>query len=275
MSDFNPLQKYFRQPKIYISLPSKGLYYAPNSFQGDYNTVPIMAMTGMDEILMRTPDALFNGEATFKIIESCCPYVKNSKGIPGLDVDTFLMAIKIATYGPMLRIGQTCEACGHENEYELDLNNLVEHFKTLRFENLIQISPDLSIKIRPLTYEQLNYFGLENFKLQKITLQAPAIEDEEEKIKVIDQIFNDLSELQLTLMLASIESVQIDGVSVTDQRHIAEWLKNMEKDIFDTIKEKLEENKNTWNAPSQTVQCGNCNASSVVRPVLDQSNFFV
>ena len=41
------------------------------------------------------------------------------------------------------------------------------------------------------------------------------------------------------------------------------------------LKEKLEENKNTWNAPSQTVQCGNCNASSVVRPVLDQSNFFV
>ena len=75
MSDSNPLQQYFRQPKIFISLPSKGLYYGAGSFQGDYNSVPIMAMTGMDEILMKTPDALFNGEATFKVIESCCPFI--------------------------------------------------------------------------------------------------------------------------------------------------------------------------------------------------------
>lgn len=274
MSDFNPLQKYFRQPKIYISLPSKGLYYAPGCFHGDYGNVPIMAMTGMDEILMRTPDALFNGEATFKIIESCCPYVKNARGIPSLDVDTFLMAIKVATYGPSLRISHTCESCGHENEYELDLNQLIDHFKSLKFSNHIQINPELSLKVRPLTYEQLNYFSLENFKLQKTTLQAPDIKDEEEKIKLVDQIFADLSELQLTLMLASIENVQIETVTVTDQAHIAEWLKNMEKEIYDTIKEKLEENKNAWAVPDQPVKCGNCEADGTVKPMMDQSNFF-
>ena len=79
MSNSNPLQQFFRQPKIYISLPSKGVYYPPGVFQGDYSNVPIMSMTGMDEIIMKTPDALFNGEAAYKVIESCCPFIKNAK----------------------------------------------------------------------------------------------------------------------------------------------------------------------------------------------------
>ncbi len=28
MNPANPLQKFFRQPKIYVTLPSKGLFYA-------------------------------------------------------------------------------------------------------------------------------------------------------------------------------------------------------------------------------------------------------
>jgi len=275
MSDFNPLQKYFRQPKIYISLPSRGLYYAPGSFQGDYNTVPIMAMTGLDEIVMRTPDALFNGEAAYKVIESCCPYIKDAKSIPSIDVDTILMAIKIATFGPTLRIEQTCPHCQHENEYELDLNILIEHFKTQRFVNHLDIDQNLSMKIRPLTFEQTNYFGVENFKLQKTAFQAQDIQDEDAKTNTVNQIFSDLSELQLTLLLASIESVQVDNTTVTDQTHIITWLKNMEREIFDLIKNKLEENKNNWSAPEQEVQCGNCQTASTVKPVLDQSNFFV
>jgi hypothetical protein len=275
MSNPNPLQKYFRQPKIFISLPSKGLYYSANCFQGDYTNVPIMAMTGLDEILMRTPDALFNGEATYKIIESCCPYVKNAKGIPSLDIDTLLMAIKIATYGPTLKVGHNCQHCGEENEYVLDLNVLIDHFQNLKFVNTIQIDSALTIKIKPLTYEQANILSLENFKLQKTTLKASSIDDEDEKIKVVDEIFKDLSELQYSLLLASIESVQIEGMIVTDPAHISEWLRNMEKNTFNAIKEKLEENKNAWNVPNQQVQCGNCQADNTITPVLDQSNFFV
>ena len=44
MTANNPLQKYFRQPKIYMALPSKGLFYPPGSLLGDYNNVPIFGM---------------------------------------------------------------------------------------------------------------------------------------------------------------------------------------------------------------------------------------
>ena len=67
----NPLQKFFRQPKIYISLPSKGIFNKLGSIQGDFSNLPVYGMTGMDEILMKTPDALLSGETTARIFESC------------------------------------------------------------------------------------------------------------------------------------------------------------------------------------------------------------
>ena len=62
---------------------------------------------------------------------------------------------------------------------------------------------------------------------------------------------------------------------VTDQKFILDWLKNMDRDIFNIIKEKLEENKNKWQYPDQPVKCGNCSTDGTIKPVLDQSNFFV
>ena len=33
----NPLMKHFRQPKLFIDLPSKGLFYAPGSLEKTEN----------------------------------------------------------------------------------------------------------------------------------------------------------------------------------------------------------------------------------------------
>jgi hypothetical protein len=275
MSNNNPLQKYFRQPKLFITLPSKGLYYPPGVFQGDYNNVPIFAMTGMDEIIMKTPDALFNGESTVRVIESCCPYIKKAKHIPSIDVDTFLLAIKLATYGEKITVAHTCTSCSNENHYEFDLRTFIDHFGELKFINHLTIDENLSIKIKPLNYEQISYFNLENFKLQKTLSQVGTLDDEDKKIQVIDQVFADLSELQLTLFLTAIESIHADGQIVTDQTFILDYLKNVDREIYNKIKEKLEENKSAWNLPLQDVKCGECSATNKVDMVLDQSNFFV
>ena len=93
----NPLQQFFRQPKIYISLPSLGIYTIPGVIQGDVSNLPIYGMTGMDEILMKTPDALMTGESTVKVIESCCPVIEDAWDLCLLDLDIILTAIKIAT----------------------------------------------------------------------------------------------------------------------------------------------------------------------------------
>jgi hypothetical protein len=270
----NPLQKFFRQPKIYISLPSKGLYYEAGSLAGDYSKVPILAMTGIDEIILKTPDALFNGESTIKLIESCCPYIKDARNIPVIDIDAILAAIKIATFGNTATVTKTCNNCGTESDYDLPLNSIIDYFSNLKFNNKVVLDNQLEITIRPLKYSEMSYFSMENFKLQKILNQAADLDEESKKAK-INEIYITLSELQLELLTLTVEAVMVDNLLVTEKDHINEWLQNVERSVFSSIKKKIEDNKDLWEVPSTPVKCTECGTENKVQLSLDQASFFV
>jgi hypothetical protein len=90
----NPLSQYFRQPSIYIKLPSGGQFYPPGALDMPPNgELPILPMTAVDEITYRTPDALYNGVATVDVIRSCVPNIIDPWCIPVIDVDPLLIAI--------------------------------------------------------------------------------------------------------------------------------------------------------------------------------------
>ena len=269
----NPLQKYFRQPKIYIKLPSKGLHYEQGVLTGDYNNVPIFAMTGMDEIIYKTPDALFSGEATIQVIQSCCPYITDASKIPSTDIEAFILAIRIATFGESLTIDKSCYNCGTDNTYEIGLNHLLDHYNTLTFENTIQVTDEISIRIRPLKYSEMNHYSVENFKLQKTLNQLDTVPQDEQQA-YINQIYKDLAALQLDLFLTSIEAVRVDQETVVDKNMISQWLENSDRDLFANIKKLFEKNREDWAAPKQKVVCANCKSENEIDIVLDQSNFF-
>ena len=271
----NPLQKYFRQPKLFVSLPSKGLYYGPGDIQGDSNNVPVFAMTGMDEILMKTPDALFNGESTVKVIQSCCPYITNAKAIPSLDIDTLLVAIRLATYGDQLSVSHVCKACGTENDFDIDLKTVIDHYANINFDSKVD-HLDLIINLKPLSYQQLTDFNVENFKLERMLAQLTGTElAEEEKTKFIEQIYEKMADIQLKVIIESIESIRTPEVEIADTMQIIEFLKNIDSIFYNAIKTKLETNKELWSMPAQKVKCASCEAEDSVTVVLDQSNFFV
>ena len=66
----NPLLKYFRKPAIYVSLPTKG-NFNPEIEQTIIDEVGVLPMTAIDEIALRNPDALLNGEAMISLMKSC------------------------------------------------------------------------------------------------------------------------------------------------------------------------------------------------------------
>jgi hypothetical protein len=270
----NPLQKYFRQPKLFVALPSKGMFYREGALEGDHSNMPIFGMTGMDEIIMKTPDALFNGEATVKLIESCCPYIKDAHAIPSLDVDTLLTAIRIATYGDQITVSNTCKNCGVENEYEIDIASIIEFYSTKEFNNRIEIK-DIIINLRPLSYEEMTKFNTENFKLQRTLYQLNEVTDPGARQTALDEIYAKLAELQVDLFLMSIESVQTPETIVSDKEFIAEWLKNSPKDMYNVVKDRLEQNKEEWDVPKRDVECTDCQTMDQIQISLDQSNFFV
>jgi len=270
----NPLEKFYRQPKIYIQLPSKGAYYPEGVLDGDALNVPIYAMTGMDELIMKTPDALFNGEATVRLIESCCPYIKNAKFIPSLDTDTLLAAIRIATFGDSITITHKCEKCKEDNSYDISAQNIIDHYSKLPYDNKLEL-PQMTIYFRPLTYDQITLFNIENFKLQKSLVQLAVIEDTEKRQNVLDEIYGNLGLLQASIFIASIESIQLEETIVTDSAQIAEWISNCDREYYTKIKEHLEKIKTVWSMPKSKVKCTNCDHEELVDVSLDQSHFFV
>jgi hypothetical protein len=269
----NPLQKYFRQPKIYISLPSQGMFNRLGTIDNANGQIPVMSMTGMDELLLKTPDALMNGDATVKVIQSCVPNIKNAWEICNLDLDILLVAIRIATYGNNMDLGHTCPNCSSENEYTANLMNVVDHFSKCRYDNKIVID-ELTIFIRPLDYKTMTEFNLKNFELQRQLKQSFDLEDEDARLKIIADIYERLSVIQNESYIASIESIQVPDAVVNEREYIAEWVVNSEKSMFDSIKQQIEKNNKSWSIPEMTVKCDSCGHESNLSIQMDQSNFF-
>ena len=138
MSSF--LQKYKRQPKLFIDLPSQGKWYNDTIIQdGKVESMPVFGMTAMDEILLKTPDALFSGEATAQVIQSCIPNILDPWRLVGYDIDFVLIAIRIATYGETLPVVVECPKCTEKSDADVNVPappslDLSESFKSVDAE---------------------------------------------------------------------------------------------------------------------------------------------
>lgn len=270
----NPLQQYYRQPKIYINLPSKGVYNPPGSLTGDPENMPVYGMTGMDEIIAKTPDALLTGESTARVIASCCPSIKDPWQLSAIDISTVMAAIRIATSGNMMAIEHTCLNCGTVNDYDVDLNKVIDHFRNKQFKTDIELE-SLTLKLQPLSYKTANEFSLRNFRTQQQINQTKDLTDDAVRQEAVNKLFKELGELQKDIYLAGIEAVQTRDTVVNDRGFIKEWLENCDKNVFDKIRELNETNLKEWEIPGFPVECDNCQTKVTLTIDLDQSSFFV
>jgi uncharacterized protein YlaN (UPF0358 family) len=269
----NPLQQYFRQPKVYISLPSQGVFNELGTLQGDATNMPVFGMTGMDEIVVKTPDSLMSGESTVRVIQSCCPVIKDAWKLSTLDLEVVLAAIRIATYGNEINISHTCPHCKTSNDYTLDLSKVIEHFKSFAYNGKVNLDK-LTINLRPLTYKQATEFNIKNYNLQRRLAQTTTLEDEEQQKNIIQDLFKELGVLQNEIFSSSIDSVEIADKVVNEREFIMEWLQNCDKDVFDRIKEQFETTRIQMRSPPFEGECDNCHEKNAVYLDLDESSFF-
>lgn len=237
----NPLANYMRQPKIYISLPSQGRYWPERSIQMPENgELPVYSMTAKDELVFKTPDALMNGQAMVDVIQSCFPNIKNAWDIPTIDMDTILIAIRLATYGEILPFKHRIPIINEDVEYEIDLKVLLDQQLGNIWEEEIIINPELAIYVKPLSYKHMTRISLKSFETNRI---MTAINDEnltdEKKLEIFNQSFSKLTDLTVNLISDSIYKIVTPEVEVTDPRTILEFVNNVDKAIFDKINKHL------------------------------------
>lgn len=243
----NPLQKYFRQPKIYIQLPSQGKYYPVGSIDIPENgQFPVYPMTARDEIMMKTPDALVNGETTVSVIQSCMPNIKNAWDVPNIDLDVILVAIRIASYGETMEVGINVPVTNEERTYDLNLVQMMDTMTSMQYENSVTID-DLTVHIKPLTYRDFTETSMKTYEEQKIfnILNNDDISTEE-KLAKFNTSFRKLTDLTIITLEKSVQRITGDGFEVTDPLHIREFVNNADKSVFKHIIDHIEAQKDKF-----------------------------
>jgi hypothetical protein len=284
----NPLSKYFRQPKLYVTLPSQGKWYAQGAIEMPENgELPVYSMTAKDELVFKTPDALLNGQATVDVIQSCMPNIKDAWKMPSIDLDVCLIAIRLATYGEMMTLTLKTPVTGEEKEMQVDLRQLLDNFANLEYSDTVMM-PEMSIQLRPLTYREFNTGALKTFEEQRIfNIVNDEKIAEEEKLQAFTNSFAKLTELTVDMMCKGIKSITMpaedeesDPIVVSDQKHIMDFIRNADKQFFNKVQKHLEGEREkfqlkplTAEATPEEIEKGVPETYEV--PItFDQSNFF-
>jgi len=279
----NPLNKYFRQPSLYVTLPSKTNYPPHVVTATQTGELGVMPMTAKDEIRFKTPDALMNGQGVVDVIQSCVPDIKDAWQIKSYDLDTILIAIRIATYGETMEINFNVPGANQSVAHTINLPSLLDEISRINITNEFSLKDGLKITVRPLTYKDMTDTSLQTFQQQKMysAIQDSQLSDEE-KAKRFNDAFKTLTDLNTSILLKNIESIiMADGTIITDPVHIKEFADNANTTVIKEIENHLTDLRTQgavkplqMKATEEQIKLG-APATYNVPITFDSSNFFV
>jgi hypothetical protein len=275
MNPNNPLQQYFRQPAVYVKLPSQGEFYPPGTLKpsvtGEY---PVYPMTAIDEITYRTPDAMFNGQATISVIQSCMPDILDAWAIPAMDMDTVLVAIRIASYGHEMEFNSTCPKCQTDTDRIIDLRLVLDGLKAPDYTKSIK-SGDMEIFFRPMNYKNLTDNSKMQYENQKLIQMMPDIEDiDAEKITMVSDALKKITSITVNALAQSISMVKTPTAMVSEPEFIEEMLHNCDRKLFAQVRDYIIELKSVSELRPLHLACDECNHEYDQQLTLDMSSFF-
>ena len=279
----NPLLGYMRQPKIYVRLPSNGLFWDEDSIDMPENgEFPVYSMTAKDELTFKTPDALMNGQAVVDVIQSCIPNIKDAWRCPGIDVDLILIAIRIATYGGMMTISHQVPGTDETIDHEIDLTAVLDQIlSTTQWNETVEISPGIICGVKPLSYRHMTDVSIRTFESQK-TIQSIADSDltDEQKLELFNQGISKLTDLTVEMLAESVFYVKTPDNFVEDKTFIQEFIQNADAGFIQKIQDLINENKKTIGILPLTVHAteeqivAGAPDSYELPITMDNSNFF-
>jgi len=272
----NPLKAFFRQPAIYLKLPSNGSFWPDGSVDFPHNReLPVYPMTAVDEITYRTPDALFSGQSVINVIHSCVPNIKNAWEVPGIDLNAVLIAIRIASYGHEMELATKCPKCETESDFGVDLRMVLDSIREPDYTTPIQHG-DLEITLMPVSYRNQNQVGLKQYEQQRSVqqIQTDPNTSDEEKIKKLNEIMHLITELTIETLKYSIASIRTPDALVTEIEFIRDFLVNCDRKLYQEIRDRVIELRNSSELKPFEVVCPNCNHKHEQTLTLDQAAFF-
>jgi DNA-directed RNA polymerase subunit M/transcription elongation factor TFIIS len=258
----NPLKQYFRSFKMYLKIPSGTSYYEPNVVEfTDKGEVGVLAMTGKDELALKNPDALLNGEALIEVLTSCVPAVKQPRALLTNDIDALITAIRYATYNDSLETTIKCPQCTHENTYKLDLQHALDQMEQLEPEYVVNLENGLSIFVKPYAFPDLLKGLHAQFEQTKLAraIESDTLSDKQ-RSDIFGKAFKEIAVTKFELMCGGIVKIvdESNNINVTDKSYIKEFLQNIDKKSVDKIGDQIAKINQIGIKRTFTATCEKC-----------------
>lgn len=160
----NPLLvKLHKIPGSSFRLPSKGLFYKNGELDAEVEDgeVVVHSMTATDELMMKSPDMLFQGTAICNVIGRCVPQIKKPDELLVADVDFLLTCLRKVSYGKFVSVTHTCGMCDVplEIEYKLLIDHFINNTKEVTQADYDDMKMTLNnmyeFKFKPCTFLQM------------------------------------------------------------------------------------------------------------------------
>lgn len=272
MQQNNPLLRTLRLPGETVVLPSKALFYKNSEVANEVITsggeIYVQPMTTYEEILMKTPDMLFTGQAIVQTFARCIPQIYNPLELLAADVDFLLIVLRKVSFGAQLSITyqHDCED-SKRHSYSIDSNRFIRETKfvdpTTVVSSFVHVLPNgQEVHLRP--------FRLKNvLDISQLAVNEPT----GDAVTDLDAV-DFLAQLLIAGTLPTIESVIADGETVTDSTFITEWIQSLPvlwvKELAGVI-----ERANKWGVdPFVPIACKDCGDEVRVQIPLNPQNFF-
>lgn len=263
----NDLHEVF--PPVQISLPTRGIFY-PNGVLGpntDATNIEVGTLGILDEFRYRDPFMLVSGKALGHLVEHICgDQILMPEELCEVDVEAILLAARVASYGPNLKLNHTCMAmkpgpipegekeapmipCGFQNAFSIDLHEFILRYGPIenesRFEVLLpRVGQTVYLKPTPYrtTIEVMRNVMGNRRKLDDIAEHQEDFIMDPERFTQYEDLINLSTDLQIQTLLDCIYAVKTrSGDVVEDTKEIMAWILELPKSDHDVISKQIQE----------------------------------
>jgi hypothetical protein len=262
MNNSNPLQNFFRKPKFTITLPSRGKWY-PNTAQNIISSqgeVEVYAMTAADDTRFKTSEVLVSHTATYDLIKSCIPSIKDPENMPIVDLDAAILGIRRASYGDQLELEVPVPNTNLKHKLNLSIQELTNQMpdasEVWDSELIIQDGDQqLTLTLAPIYLKTLFNTTKQLIKQQQISQKMiDGNQSNDEKIAELDNQMKSLGNINVNVVIDSIRNISSnDGFSTNNANEIRQFVTQIDLEYFRAIMKHLDEQKKKVGFRSVTV----------------------
>lgn len=236
------LPKINMAPKYSMTIPSTGQEVMFRPFLVKEEKVLMMAM--------ETGDNKSSLTAIMDVINNCVDADISDQDVTAFDVEYMFLQLRAKSVGETSKIGTKCEQCQHEQMLVIPLHDIKVRQPVEPLPDVIELTADISLKMKWPSYRNLIDAGVEP-----------------EKLNELDSVFK-LIALCIDTVMTQEEQMKLSDESEEDQQ---EFLESLNSDQFTKIKEYVQSIPTVRYDVS--IDCEEC-GSKIEKTLTGIANFF-